>query len=51
MGRLNWGGGQFGGGGGVGGGQIGAKSWIFQTEIGPLPVTRCEQCYVSFHQV
>ena len=28
-----------------GGRQIGAKSWIFQTELGPIPVTRCDQCY------
>ena len=39
MGRLSWGGGQV-------GGQIEAKSWIFQTELGPIPVTRCDQCYV-----
>ena len=25
-------------GGGASGGQIGAKSWIFQTELGPIPV-------------
>ena len=31
-----------------GGGQIGAKSWIFQTELGPIPVTRCDQCYAFF---
>ena len=41
-----------GGGGQMGGGpQIGAKSWIFQTELGPIPVTRCDQCYVFSHQV
>ena len=35
MGRLSWGGGgQMGG----GPGQIGAKSWIFQTELGPIAV-------------
>ena len=34
MGRLSGGGGQVGE-----GGQIGAKSWIFQTELGPIPVT------------
>ena len=35
------------------GGQVGAgaKSWIFQTELGPIPVTRCDQCYAFFHQV
>ena len=38
MGRLSWGGASW-------GGQIGAKSWIFQTELGPIPVTRCDQCY------
>ena len=41
MGRLSWG--QV-----WGGGQIGAKSWIFQTELGPIPVTRCDQCYAFF---
>ena len=29
----------------------GTKSWIFQTELGPMPVTKCDQCYASFHQV
>ena len=33
-----------------GGEQIGAKSWIFQTELGPIPVTRCDQNAFS-HQV
>ena len=46
MGQLSWGRGQIGG-----GGQIGAKSWIFQTELGPIPVTRYDQCYAFFHQV
>ena len=36
---------------GGGGGQVGAKSWIFQTELGPIPVTRCDQCYAFFHEV
>ena len=35
----------------LGGGGIGAKIWIFQPELGPIPVTRCDQCYVFFHQV
>ena len=35
----------------LGGGQIGAKCWIFQTELGPIPVTRCDQCYAFSHQV
>ena len=32
------------------GGQIGAKSWIFQTELWPIyiPVTRRDQCYAFF---
>ena len=51
MGRLSWGGGGKVGGASGGGGQIGAKSWIFQTELGPIPVTRCDQCYAFFHQV
>ena len=34
------------GGGPSGGRQIGAKSWNFQTELGLIPVTRCDQCYV-----
>ena len=33
MGQLSWG---------------GAKSWIFQTELGPIPVTICDQCYAFF---
>ena len=37
--------------GGPVGDQIGAKSWIFQTELGPIPVTRCDQCFAIFHQV
>ena len=45
MGRLIW------GGGASVGGQIGAKSWVFQTGLGPIPVTRCDQCYAFFHQV
>ena len=44
-------GGGLSGGGGQVGGQIGATSWIFQTELGPIPVTRCDQYYVFFHQV
>ena len=44
MGRLSWGraakleggGAQVGGGGGKVGDQIGAKSWIFQTELRPI---------------
>ena len=38
-GAAKWGGGQ------VGGGQLGVKSCIFQTELGLIPVTRCDQCY------
>ena len=37
MGRLSWGGGKL---GESGEGHIGAKSWIFETELGPIPVTR-----------
>ena len=33
---MGGGGGKLGGGGKWGGGQIGAKSWIFQTELGPI---------------
>ena len=35
-------------GGGQVGGQIGDKRSIFQTELGPIPVTRCDQCYAFF---
>ena len=48
----SWGGGSNGAAKLGGGEQVeGAKSWIFQTELGPIPVTRCDQCYAFFHQV
>ena len=50
----SWGGGGANGAaklGGASGGQIGAKCLIFQTELGPIPVTRCDQWYAFSHQV
>ena len=38
MGQVSW-----------GGAQIEAKSWIFQTELGPIPITRCDQRYAFSH--